>query len=205
MDELEQSKEIEAVSEEPAEIPKEPKPEPSKFNLFMRRLLRWTTGIFAIFALGIILTWFVQVSPRIKEVIELEDQLELANLKASDLEFEVSELQDIGEANIALGTSLEEARLHLSILSIFVDVNNAQLALTNNSPDTALSDLAETRAKLTALLTRLDNEYGDTVSAMQERLGLALDEITGDVFAAQSDLEVLRNSILALERSLFGE
>ena len=46
--------------------------EPTKFNLFLRKMLRWSTAVLAIFVLGIILTWIIQVSPRIKEVSEIE-------------------------------------------------------------------------------------------------------------------------------------
>ena len=64
MDDIEQPSED---LELPEITPEEPPKEPSTFGLFLRKLLRWGTGVLAIFALGIVLTWIVQVSPRARE------------------------------------------------------------------------------------------------------------------------------------------
>lgn len=180
----------------PDTVPEEPKKEPSRFTLFLGKLLRWMTGALAIFALGIVLMWLVQVRPKAAEVRDLTKQVEqlggeLDNLKAAEAE------------NVTLRANLEDTQLHLSLLSILVDVSSAQLALNDGNLETAQASLAETDAKLDILLENFGSSQRDTLEAMQQRLSLALNEINEDAFAAQSDLEVLRNSILALERSLF--
>jgi hypothetical protein len=194
LDDIEQPSEGLEISEI---IPEEPKKEPSRFNLFLRRLLRWATAVLAIFVLGIVLTWIVQVRPSVKEVRELGEQVE-------QLEGELDDLNEAEAENVILRANLEDTQLHLSLLSILVDVSSAQLALNDDNLETAQASLAETDVKLDFLLENLGTDQQETLEAMQERLSLALGEINEDAFAAQSDLEVLRNSILALERSLFG-
>ena len=194
MDDIEQPSED---LELPEITPEEPSPEPSKFDLFLRKLLRWGTGVLAIFALGIILTWIVQVNPRVKKLRDLEDQFESANQKIDKLDGELDTLR-------GADVELEETRLHLSVLSILVDVSSAQLSLNDGNIETAQAALAETDSKLELLAVNLGTDQRETLESLRERLSLAISEIEEDVFAAQSDLEVLRNSILALERSLFG-
>ncbi len=202
MTDLEQpSEELEIPKETPEELPKEP----SKFALFLRKLLLWATGTLTIFTLGIVLMWIVQVRPRTIELRELESQLQSANQEIEKLAGELDILKAVDAENAALEATLDETLMHLNLLSVLVDVSNAQLALNDGNLEMAQAALAETDSKLDLLAIDLDGNRQDTVEAMQERLSLALGEINEDTFAAQSDLEVLRNTLLALERSLFGD
>ena len=200
MTDLEQpSEELEIPKETPEELPKEP----SKFALFLRKLLLWATGTLTIFTLGIVLMWIVQVRPRTIELRELESQLQSSNQEIEKLAGELDILKAVDAENAALEASLDETLMHLNLLSVLVDVSNAQLALNDGNLEMAQAALAD--SKLDLLAIDLDGNRQDTVEAMQERLSLALGEINEDTFAAQSDLEVLRNTLLALERSLFGD
>lgn len=202
MTDLEQpSEELEIPKETPEELPKEP----SKFALFLRKLLRWATGTLTIFTLGIVLMWIVQVRPRTIELRELESQFQSANQEIEKLAGELDILKAVDAENAALEATLDETLIHLNLLSVLVDVSIAQLALNDGNLEMAQAALAETDSKLDLLAIDLDGNRQDTVEAMQERLSLALNEINEDTFAAQSDLEVLRNTLLALERSLFGD
>lgn len=194
MDDIEQTSEGFGTLEKPPEAPKK---EPSRFTIFLRTLLRWVTGALAIFALGIVLTWIIQVNPKVKKLRELKEQV-------VQLESELDSLSAVEAENEVLLASLEDAQNHLSLLSILVDVSSAQLAINDGNLETALAALAETDAKIDFLMESLGSAQQETLETMGERLSLALSEINEDAFAAQSDLEVLRNSILALERSLFG-
>lgn len=202
MTDLEQpSEELEIPKETPEELPKEP----SKFALFLRKLLLWATGTLTIFTLGIVLMWIVQVRPRTIELRELESQFQSANQEIEKLAGELDILKAVDAENAALEATLDETLIHLNLLSVLVDVSIAQLALNDGNLEMAQAALAETDSKLDLLAIDLDGNRQDTVEAMQERLSLALGEINEDTFAAQSDLEVLRNTLLALERSLFGD
>jgi len=195
------SEELEIPKETPEELPKEP----SKFALFLRKLLRWATGTLTIFTLGIVLMWIVQVRPRTIELRELESQLQSSNQEIEKLAGELAILKAVDAENAALEATLDETLIHLNLLSVLVDVSIAQLALNDGNLEMAQAALVETNSKLDLLATDLDGNHQDAVEAMQERLSLALNEINEDTFAAQSDLEVLRNTLLALERSLFGD
>ena len=202
MTDLEQpSEELEIPKETPEELPKEP----SKFALFLRKLLLWATGTLTIFTLGIVLMWIVQVRPRTIELRELESQLQSSNQEIEKLAGELDILKAVDAENAALEATLDETLIHLNLLSVLVDVSIAQLALNDGNLEMAQAALVETDSKLDLLAIDLDGNRQDTVEAMQERLSLALGEINEDTFAAQSDLEVLRNTLLALERSLFGD
>jgi len=195
------SEELEIPKETPEELPKEP----SKFALFLRKLLRWATGTLTIFTLGIVLMWIVQVRPRTIELRELESQLQSSNQEIEKLAGELAILKAVDAENAALEATLDETLIHLNLLSVLVDVSIAQLTLNDGNLEMAQAALVETNSKLVLLATDLDGNHQDAVEAMQERLSLALNEINEDTFAAQSDLEVLRNTLLALERSLFGD
>jgi polyhydroxyalkanoate synthesis regulator phasin len=176
----------------------QPEKEPSKAGLFAKRLLRRAVLWLGIFALGIVATWLVQVRPRAMEATDLKSEVQQLQDQVSDLEASLDELKGVeAERN--------ELELHLSLLDILVDVSAAQLAINDGNFDTAQAALTDTDTKLSDLAGVLEQDYQETIDGMQSRLALALEEINQDAFAAESDLEVLRNSILALERSLFGD
>lgn len=176
----------------------QPEKEPSKAGLFAKRLLRRAVLWLGIFALGIVATWLVQVRPRAMETSDLRSEVEQLQDEVSELEASLDELKGVEAER-------DELELHLSLLDILVDVSAAQLAINDGNFDTAQAALAETGDKLTELAASLEGDYQETLDGMVARLELALEEINQDPFAAESDLEVLRNSILALERSLFGD
>lgn len=191
--------------ESPPEPQVEMKKEPSRANLFFKKLLRRATLWLGIFALGIVVTWFVQIRPRIEEVNALKAEMDLLEEEVGALETDLAELEGIESERDGLQLQLDDTRVHLALLDILVDVSTAQLAIGDGNFDTAQAALAETDEKLSELAAWLEEDYHETIDGMQSRLALALEEINQDAFAAESDLEVLRNSILALERSLFGE
>ncbi|MDH3943777.1 MAG: hypothetical protein OEV06_06790 [Anaerolineae bacterium] len=191
--------------ESPPEPQVEMKKEPSRANLFFKKLLRRATLWLGIFALGIVVTWFVQIRPRIEEVNALKAEMDLLEEEVGALETDLAELEGIESERDGLQLQLDDTRVHLALLDILVDVSTAQLAIGDGNFDTAQAALAETDEKLSELAAGLEEDYHETIDGMQSRLALALEEINQDAFAAESDLEVLRNSILALERSLFGE
>jgi chromosome segregation ATPase len=172
--------------------------EPSRLGIFLRKSLRWVTGLAVVFVLGIILTWLVRVQPQAREMQNLRDRLAVAEERAQELE-------GADEENEQLHVELDAARLHLNLLSVLVDVSTAQLALANSDPLAAQEALADTDSSLASLEESVAASQVETVQNMRDRLTLVLDELEDDAFAAESDLDVLRNNILALEQSLFGD
>jgi len=173
-------------------------PLPSRTSHFLRLALRWAVGLGLVFALGIALTWFAQVQPRAQRIQELEDALALSNQQVSDLQAEVNELLPIRDQR-------NRAELHLSLLNVLMDVATAQTLLAQDDPANAALVLEETDLKLINLRANVDASLADSVGELRERLELVLEELERDAFAAQSDLEVMRNRLLEIETGLFGE
>jgi hypothetical protein len=177
-----------------ANIPS-PATHPGRMNRFAGVALRWAAGAGAIFTLGIIATWIVQVGPRTREITRLQSQLEVAN---RDLAAAQSEVQRLGPIEDEFARS-DQRRLTLQAL---VDVTRSQAALAQGEESAARLALRETGDHLAELSESLGPSSADTVASMQDRLDLILSEIDRDAFAAQSDLSVLATSLAALERDL---
>ncbi len=171
---------------------------PSRMTLLLRRAMLWAAGVVVVFALGALANWWTQVRPRATQVADLSTQLAAAQQELATARPRATEAD-------RLQVSLDQAQLQLLTLQALVLVNDARVAL-------AQGDLSGTRLPaLTAdsALARLQTEAGppraDDLSAMRERLSLALDEIGVDAFAAQRDLEVLANDLSALAKDLASQ
>lgn len=168
---------------------------PSRMSRFGAMLLRWGAGLGAVFALGIIATWVVQVGPRTREITRLKADLEAANRGLTAAQAELEELRPL-EAEFQRS---EQRRLALYVL---VDVIRAQAALAQSDESGARQALRETPDRLAALGDSLGPAFQARIVTMRDRLQLILREITSDPFAAQSDLSVLATNLGGLEREI---
>lgn len=175
---------------------------PSRIGKFLRAALRWITGLMTIFAFGVALTWFMRVRPLEEQAKVLKAERETATEQVVNLEAELEGLRTVEAENKTLTDSLTLAEHRLMLLDLLVDVKSAQLALAADDIDTVRSVLVGVGLKLDKLAGALSDDYADSVQAMQERLDLLSSELDGQIFAARNDLEVLAESIEALERSL---
>lgn len=192
------------MSEQPAggQAEDAPKQEPSRLGRFGRRALRWVTAVIVIFGLGFAATWLVRVRPLMDQVEQLEQRAEQAESEREQLQQRVDQLEGVEERNQELEQELLEARGHLDLLAVLVDVTSAQLEMAQENPAGATVALQDTDQKLDAMAEKLGEQQ---VAGIRERLQLVLDGLDSDVFAAERDLEVLSNTLVALERELFGE
>lgn len=175
--------------------------EPSRLGKFGRRALRWVTAVVVVFGLGFATTWLVRVRPLMDQVEQLEQRAEQAEVERDQLQQRVDELEGVEERNQQLEQELLEARGHLDLLAVLVDVTSAQLAIAQENTAGATVALENTGQKLEAMADKLGEQQ---VAGIAERLTLVLDELDSDIFAAQRDLEILSNTLVALERQLFG-
>jgi hypothetical protein len=88
-------------------------------------------------------------------------------------------------------------------LVVLADVRAAQASLAQNESEQALSLLSGVPDGLEALQAAVPGESQGEVDSMMSRVTLAIEGIETDQFAAQSDLEVLANSLIQLENNLF--
>lgn len=182
----------------------EPKAE-GRLGRFLRRALRWAAAAIAVFALGVAATWFAQVRPRAQQIEALIQALAEVEAQRDQLQEQVAELEGVQRENESLRASLQEAQARLDLLSVLVDVTTAQLAIAQEDPIGAKAALEETGQTLRDLGEKLGPGEASAIASLRERVGLVLEEVDADIFAAQRDLEVLANSLLEIEREHFGD
>jgi cell division protein FtsB len=171
---------------------------------FFRRALRWAAGILAVFTMGFLATWYLQVIPRTGQIAALVQQLGAAESRIQTLEGEVDSLKTVRQENQQLTEQLDQAQARLQLLSILVDVSRSQLGVAQEDPVHALAALDGTAEKLATLEGQLSGSDAEAVQDMANRLQLVIGEVNSDIFAAQRDLEILANSLLEMDRELFG-
>lgn len=177
----------------------------SRMGSFLRKALRWVVAVVVVFALGVLAAWALQIRPQSQRIQDLRSELETSRNRTAELESEVQELRPLVAENQALEQELVALRGRLDLLSVLVDVTTAQLELEKENPAAAKEALATTEESLEDMQERLTEVDADTVRDLISRVNLVLNEVDEDLFAAQRDLEILANSLLSLERSLFGE
>ncbi|MEW6566630.1 MAG: hypothetical protein AB1449_00395 [Chloroflexota bacterium] len=173
-------------------------PRPSRVGRFFRRALRWTVGVVVLFALGVGVTWLMQVRPQATELARLRGELAAA-------QSELESLRPLPAQVEALQAELTTVRTALMIEEILVDVTSARFAIVLGDRSGARSELALTDGRLTSLAAMLEAAQAEQVQGLRNRLALALSEIDSDAFAAQSDLEVLANQLVSLRDSLTSD
>jgi hypothetical protein len=186
------------VTETKQEIPEDAEalPEPVKPKRRLRRFLFWMLCVLGLFTLGLVATWFFQVGP-------LTIELEKARIEIESLESELEDLRPLPAEIEQLSDALEASESHRQLLNVLVNVTSAQLALAQGDTVAAKAALAGTRASLLEFENKLSAADADTVGDLIKRLELIPGEIDTNEAAASLDLEILANSLLSLERSLF--
>lgn len=204
---------LEAVTPSPDEdIPEsttidEPVPDSVGFRSRLRRLLRKLFYGLAIFLLVVAAGWLaaslVLYRPAARALNQASREIEEANQYIAELEEQVATLSSLQDENQSLQEELDAARLHILLLRIQADVNASRLALKDDDPDSAYLFLKPTQDRLHELDNLLGSEHRPVVEAMRKRLDLVASEMKRDPDIAQSDLDVLADTILQLE-SIFS-
>jgi cell division protein FtsB len=173
--------------------------EESRFGRFFKRALRWVVVVLVIFTLGVVAMQIVRVGPLTDERNSLDQSLAEAQATRQDLQAEIDRLQGVEAENEELAGSLQQSEARLAVLNILVDITRAQLALAQEDTAGVAAALQETGEKLNLLR---DLVGADELTGLRERLVLVLSEVDGDPFAAERDLEILANTLLAIELEL---
>jgi hypothetical protein len=167
------------------------------------RLLRWFLIALVLFGLGVAFTLWALYSPQRSQLSAADSQNQSLQGQVSDLQNQVKTLTPLGTTNQNLQQQINQGDLHTAILSARNDVAQAQLALAKQDTAKASLALSKTDQTLTKIGSLLPSNQQKLVQDMQSRLTLAKSEIESNSYAAQSDLDVLANSLVDLENSLF--
>lgn len=183
-----------------------PKQQPeTRLQRFLRLSIRWLAGFLIVFALGILATVFVLYRPATEQLSRVRTDLQQSQQQLLQLESQVSQLKGLEAENKALQDQLDKANLHIRILSALSDVNAARLDVANDDIPSARVNLTNTPDTLKELENLVGTNQKDAVTAMQNRLDLALGEMDSDSFAALSDLKVLATNLVQLENTFFTQ
>lgn len=170
------------------------------------RLFRWLLGILILFGLGALTAVMLLYIPLRSELTQAQGKLDsLTTKSSSDLQAaneEIDRLATLETNNKDLQSQLDQANLSRMLLQIRLDITSAQLALVKEDSakaKLALSKTAETIKKLESLLPQSQRE---AIASLQDRLKLVLSELEENPYAANSDLDVMTNTLLELENAL---
>jgi polyhydroxyalkanoate synthesis regulator phasin len=167
------------------------------------RLLRWFLFALILFGLGVAFALWILYSPQRQQLTASESQVQSLQQQVSDLQNQVKTLTPLDTANKNLQQQINQQNLHTYVLSARTDVALSQLALAKQDTAKASLALSKTDQTLTMMGNLLPANQQKLVQDMQSRLKLAKSEIESNAYAAQSDLDVLANSLVDLENSLF--
>ncbi len=191
------------VEAPPPAVEVEAPKEPSRLVLFLMKALRWAAGIGLLFAFGVVLTWIVRVGPLARELRDVRSDLTAANAQIEELEERLSGMEALEQSYASLEADFKDAELHLSLLEILSDVDEARLALAMDNATAARNALSDTDERLSMLQKDLEDEYANTVAGARFRLQQAISEIDTNMFAAMGDLQILANDLMNLESEYF--
>ncbi len=191
------------VEAPPPAVEVEAPKEPSRLVLFLMKALRWAAGIGLLFAFGVVLTWIVRVGPLARELRDVRSDLTAANAQIEELEERLSGMEALEQSYASLEADFKDAELHLSLLEILSDVDEARLALAMDNATAARNALSDTDERLSMLQKDLEDEYANTVAGARFRLQQAISEIDTNMFAAMGDLQILAIDLMNLESEYF--
>jgi hypothetical protein len=196
---------------EEAEMPVVAEPEPpaeeSRARRALRRGIRWVAGLLLVFAFGALTVTLAFYLPNARNLSRAEAERNRAEEQIEALQDEIAgleaELAAMDQASQQEADRLDEADLHVHILSALADVYSAEIALEQEDPDGARLALTNTPDTLEALANLVGAPERDGVLAMQQRIELALALLEDDPEAALSDLAVLATNLVKLENTYF--
>jgi hypothetical protein len=192
-----------------------PKPEKQSPS-FLIRALRWFLGVLIVFGLGAVTVIYFGLLPAQQNVRNTNQELQNAQQQINNvqtqaqqerdsLQAEIDRLQTFESKNQELQAELNQAELHVAILSAQNDVVNAQLALEKEDTNSASLALSQTSKTLDTISSLLEPNQREVVTSMKDRLDLAVNGIDTNTYASLSDLDVLYNDLIKLENTFFSQ
>jgi hypothetical protein len=178
-----------------APLTPEAPPAPSRFTRLLRRVMIWAAGLLLVFALGALANWWFQVRPKAAQVGDLTNQLNAASQ-------ELETLRPVATQAEGLSASLESAERRLLASQALAEINDARVAMAEGDSAGASMPILLADSRLASLAARLDAAQVEAVTAIRDRMRQARQELDGNAFAAQRDLEVVANDLDDLLKEL---
>lgn len=181
---------------------KAPKPE-SRPKSFLQRSVRWLLGFLVVAGLGALLVIFTLYIPLRQKLDQSLVEVDQVKQQVVELEGNIEQISPLETENQDLQVELDQADLHVALLSARADIATAQLALAQEDPDKARLALKDTGKTLKKLESLLKSEDRQRITDLLSRLDLAVKGIGVNNYAASSDLDVLATGLIELENDYF--
>lgn len=179
----------------------------TRLGRFNRRALQGLAVILSLFALGLLTGYLGLYQPAQRQIVQLQSTLKDAQSGSgaltTDLNTANQKAVTLAGENEALQKDLDAANQHIQVLQLLNGVRAARLALAANSAATARNELLESRNTLIKIAPLIDAYKAELSKNMQARFDLALGELDKDPMAASTDLDVLINYMVDMEKASF--
>ena len=176
----------------------------NKFKHFLKKSLRGFLVYLVVFIAGYLVASYIAVKPLKAELVHKNVETQTMEDQIANLQSELDSLSDLQTENSELQAQVDFLNTRVVLMSALTDVHAAQFALALENPANAKLQLANTANSIDILDSLLGDDRDGTLEGMRQRLDLALTGMDADLFAAQSDLEVLANSLISLDNDLRG-
>jgi hypothetical protein len=190
--------ELEAKHDEKAE-----KKPPTRFQLFIRKVLIGLGIVALIFLAGFLTDHFVRYQPMADTLITTRAELEDANQAVNELKTEVermTRINQVAQDDIdSLEAELSAVRANALFYQVLMDVNSARIALFIEDVEGAQAALADTQDNLEALLPAINDVDPELALSLPRRLELIVSGLARDPETGLIDLELFTKDLLALE------
>ncbi len=179
----------------------------TRLGRFMRPFSRILGIIVGLFAVGFFTAYFLLYQPRLKEMNRARADLETTTLKLNQTEGTLTAAQKfLNEANAKYekaAADLTKEQDHVALLTLLAEINNARSALAEKDGAGARLILQNARKLLDAYLPAVEAHSTEIAASLDTRLTLALNEFSRDPETALTDLELLADSLVDLEKVLY--
>jgi len=203
------------VTETAAASAKEEKPQPTRGQPFIRKLLIWLVVIAIGFSAGMAADHFLRYKPLSEASYATQIELDQAYQDLNGMQVTVDSLNSkIQEAEAkvtgletdkkSLQDELDQTTTHLELFQVLVDVSNARVALFLENVKDAKTYLVKTQERLDDLLPRIAEYDPALAQDMPQRLNLIISGLDRDTENAKIDLELITKDLLNIEEAVFG-
>ncbi len=181
-----------------------PVKEESRVRRFFRHLVRWTLGVLIILGIGFVAALLLFYMPLRRQAAVQANELNAAQSRISELESQLVEKNQLEKAYQESLQRLKQADLQNDVLNLQMEIATARIALYENNKDQAQTALQNASTIFKAIQAGANSAQRTALSEMETRLNLAISGLEKDIYAAQSDLDVLARSLSEFSASLTG-
>ncbi|HEY9089905.1 MAG TPA: hypothetical protein VIO36_17165 [Anaerolineaceae bacterium] len=178
----------------------------SRFNRFMRRLLRWALLVVVLFGAGVIVTYLFLYRPLQARANLAQSNLEQAQRDLSSAQSRLNEAE--GQLK-SMQTQVEQAaqdvtraKNRAALQTVRTDLALARLALANKDGPAARTALVQAQNDLAQMLPTLQTADANLAESVTGRLEIILNELNRDPTTAISDMDILSTNLDQVENLL---